>query len=162
VESQASQHVERPISEHVADYMDYLKTKTVRGRRISEEHRYNVEKQLHRLVGECCFKRIGDINRQLVTKWLGEQTDASDKAPRTVLKYRTSLMTFCKWAVREGRLAANPLVGLPGVEVDEDRRQRRPLTMDEVSRLLDAAARRPLNDALMIRRGKLERFKFVC
>lgn len=153
-ESQASAHAARPMSEHITEYLDYLKTKTVRGRRISEAHRYNVEKQLNRLVDECGFKRIGDISRQRVTKWLSEQADASDKAPRTVLKYRTSLMTFCKWALREGRLAANPLTGLAGVEVDEDRRQRRPLTMDEVSRLLNAAARRPLNDALMIRRGK--------
>ena len=153
-ESQAVRHAARDISEHVADFLDYLKTKTVRGRRVSESHRYNVEKQLNRLVAECGFKRIGDITRQRMTKWLGEQTDASEKAPRTVLKYRNSLTGFCKWAVKDGRLAANPLIGLTGVEVDEDRRQRRPLTLAEVGRLLDTAARRPLNDALMIRRGQ--------
>ena len=153
-ESQAARHVSRPIAEHVTEYLDYLKTKTVRGRRISEQHHYNVGKQLDRLVAECGFKRIGDITRQRVAKWLCEQADVSDKAPRTVLKYRNSLTAFCKWAVREGRLAANPLLGLPSVEIDEERRQRRPLTMDEVATLLDAAARRPLEDAMMIRRGK--------
>ena len=62
-------------------------------------------------------------------------------------------MTFCKWAVRDGRLATNPLADLPGVAVDEDRRRRRPLALEEIAALLEAAERRPLHDALLIRRG---------
>jgi len=153
-ESQAARHASRPIAEHVADYLAFLKAKTVRGRKVSASHRYNVEKQLNRLVSECGFKRIGDINRHRVMRWLNDETDKSEKAPRTVLKYRSSLMAFCKWAVREGRMAANPLLGLPSVEVGEDRRRRRALTIAEITALLKAAATRPLHDALLIRRGK--------
>jgi integrase len=152
-ESHAAGHVARPIADHIADYLAFLKAKTVRGRRLSDSHRYNVEKQLKRLFQECGFKRIGDISRHRVVKWLGDQTDRSEKAPRTILKYRTTLITFCKWAVREGRLATNPLVELPGVAVDEDRRKRRALTLTEITALLDAAAARPLRDTLLIRRG---------
>jgi integrase len=153
-ESQAARHAARPIAAHIADYLAFLKVKTVRGRRISEAHQYDVGKQLRRLASECGFNRIGDITRQRVTRWLSDETDTSEKAPRTVLKYRSTLMAFCKWAVREGRLATNPLLGLPAVEVDEVRRQRRPLTIEELAGLLDAAAKRPLRDALVIRRGK--------
>ncbi|MFB3893075.1 MAG: tyrosine-type recombinase/integrase [Phycisphaerae bacterium] len=152
-ESRAARHVARPIAEHVSEYMDYLKAKTIRGRKVSTAHQYIVKKQLDRLAKECGFKRIGDITRLRITKWLNSESAKSDKAPRTVLKYRTTLMTFCKWAIREGRLAADPLVGLPGVAVDEDRKRRRPLTLEEIDALLDAAARRPLRDALLIRRG---------
>lgn len=152
-ESQAARHAARPVAEHIADYLAYLATKTVRGRKVSASHRYNVARQLDRLMAECGFKRIGDITCQRVTRWLSDQADRSDKAPRTVQKYRASLMAFCKWAVREGRLAANPLARLPGVAVDEDRRKRRPLTLQEIAALLEAAATRPLRDALLIRRG---------
>ncbi|MGA2265326.1 MAG: site-specific integrase [Phycisphaerae bacterium] len=152
-ESQAARHTAKPISDHVAAYMAYLAAKTVRGRKVSASHRYNVARQLDRLVAECGFRRIGDITCQRVTKWLGDQTDRSDKAPRTVLKYRASLTAFCKWAVREGRLAANLLARLPGVAIDEDRRKRRALTLAEITALLEAAATRPLRDALLIRRG---------
>jgi integrase len=152
-ENHAARHAARPIAEHVADYLDFLKVKTVRGRRVSAAHQYDVEKQLIRLVAECGFKRISDITCQRVTKWLADETDRSEKAPRTVQKYRASLMAFCKWAVREGRLRANPLAALPGVAVDEDRRRRRPLALDEIARLLDTAATRPLREALTIRRG---------
>lgn len=153
-ESHAAGHVARPVGEHITDYLAFLKAKTVRGRKLSDSHRYNAEKLLKRLFQECGIKRIGDISRHRMVKWLGDQTDRSEKAPRTVLKYRTTLMTFCKWALREGRLAANPLVELPGVAVDEDRRRRRALTMDEIAALLDATTMRPLRDSLLIRRGK--------
>ncbi|MFW6061796.1 MAG: tyrosine-type recombinase/integrase [Planctomycetota bacterium] len=150
----ASGHADRPIREHVEDYLEYLKVKTVRGRRISQTHRYNVRKQLHRLIDECGLQRIGDITRHRITRWIRQQTDAGTKAPRTILKYRATLTAFCKWAAGESRLTVNPLIGLPSVTVDEERRCRRPLTMDEVQRLLQAAAERPLRDALTIRRGK--------
>ena len=153
-ESQAARHAVRPIAEHVAEYLAFLKAKTVRGRKVSASHRYNVEKQLNRLIAECGFARIGDINRQRVTRWLSDERDKSDKAPRTVLKYRSTLMAFCRWAVREGCLVSDPLLGLPGVEVDEVRRRRRALTIDEIAALLEAATTRPLREALRIRRGK--------
>ncbi len=152
-ESQATRHAARSIAEHVADYLAFLKVKIIRGRRLSESHRYNVDKQLNRLINECGFKRIGDVTRQTVTKWLSDETDRSDKAPRTVLKYRMTLMAFCKWALREGRIVSNPLVALPGVAVDEDRRKRRPLAIDEIVAVLEVARMRPLRDALLIRRG---------
>jgi integrase len=51
-------------------------------------------------------------------------------------------------------LAAHPLAGLPKAEEAEPARRRRPLTEDEIARLLKAAQDRPLRDALTIRRGK--------
>ena len=152
-ESQAARHAVHPVAEHIADYMAFLAAKTVRGRKVSASHRYNVGKQLNRLVDECGFKRIGDVTRQRVTKWLDDETVKAQKSPRTIMKYRATLTAFCKWCVREGRLATNPLAALPGVEVYEIRRKRRPLALEEIAALLEAAATRPLRDALLVRRG---------
>lgn len=52
------------------------------------------------------------------------------------------------------QLVSNPLAGLAMPDASEIRRKRRALTEDELARLLDAAARRPLLDAMTIRLGK--------
>ena len=51
-------------------------------------------------------------------------------------------------------LTANPLAGLPKVEETEPARKRRPLTEDEIAKLVKAARERPLRDALTVRVGK--------
>ena len=153
-EGQAARHAARPLAEHFADYLDYLKAKTVRGRKVSAEHRCNVDQQLSRLAGECGFRRISDIARHRVIRWMNAQADATDIAPRTVNTHRAALVAFCNWAVKNQRLTANPLEGLSKADESEVRRRRRALTPEEVAALLQAAATRPLRDALTIRRGK--------
>ena len=153
-EGQAACHSARPLAEHFADYLDFLKAKTVRGRRVSAEHRYNVDKQLSRLAGECGFRRIGDITRQRVIRWMNARADTADMAPRTVNTHRAALVAFCNWSVKNQRLTTNPLEGLSKADESETRRERRALTGGEVGALLEAAALRPLRDAVTIRRGK--------
>ena len=153
-EGQAADHATRPLSEHFADYLDFLKAKTVRGRKVSTEHRYNVDKQLSRLARDCSFRRIGDITRQRVIRWMNAQADTADMAPRTVNTYRAALVAFCNWAVKNSRLTGNPLEGLPKADESVVRRERRALSLEEITVLLEAARTRPLRDALTIRRGK--------
>ena len=153
-EGQAARHAARPLSEHFADYLDFLRAKTVRGRKVSAEHRYNVEKQLSRLSCECGFRRIGDITRQHVIRWMNAQIDTDSMGPRTINTYRAAMLAFCGWGVKNQRWTTNPLAGLPTADESEVRRQRRSLTIEEIAALLEAAATRPLNDALTIRRGK--------
>ncbi len=55
----------------------------------------------------------------------------------------------------EKRLLSNPFQGIGRMDEKADRRRKaRALTEDELVRLLTFARQRPLNDALMIRRGK--------
>jgi integrase len=152
-ESRAARHVARPIEEHFDAYIEFLRAKIIRGRRVAPSHCYDVRTRLGRLAEECDLKRLGDITRQRITRWLNREIDSGVKAARTIQKYRSTLMAFCKWAVRENRLAHNPLVELPGVPMGEQRRWRRALEVEELAALLDAAAKRPLNEALLIRRG---------
>ena len=56
---------------------------------------------------------------------------------------------------RSAGLTANPFKGVPKADEKADRRrQRRAMTEDELSRLLDVARRRPLIDAMTVHRGK--------
>ena len=85
---------------------------------------------------------------------MNAQADTADMAPRTVNTHRAAMVAFCNWAVKNNRLTANPIEGLPKADESEVRRQRRALMPEEVAALLKAASTRPLRDALTIRRGK--------
>ena len=53
------------------------------------------------------------------------------------------------------RLLSNPFADVPKADAKADRRrQRRALTEAELVKLLDVARRRPLVDAMTVRRGK--------
>ncbi|MEI7836405.1 MAG: site-specific integrase [Planctomycetota bacterium] len=155
-ESQTARHSEKPVAAHFAEYAEYLKAKTVRGRRVSADHRYNVAKQLAHIARECGFKRIGDINRQRMIRWMNTQADENRIGGRTVNTYRAAVVAFCHWAVANNRLTNNPLEGLAKADESNIRRQRRALTIEEVIALLEASRARPLRDALMIRRGDMK------
>ena len=151
---------ETPIGMHVKNYLSQLAAKTIRGRRISPKHVKYVRDRLDRAIKECRFQTLRDLDRRAVQRWMArlvKRPRVQGPLPlsaRTINLYRSAIMAFCNWCVEEGRLLANPLTGLPKVQETEPVRKRRPLTEDEIARLLIAAQRRPLQDALTIRRGK--------
>lgn len=71
---------------------------------------------------------------------------------RTINTYVGSLRAFVRWCIADRRMAVDPLVTV--ASLDESADVRRVLTEDELSRLLDVAERRPLLDAMTIRRGQ--------
>ncbi|MDX2116853.1 MAG: site-specific integrase [Planctomycetota bacterium] len=100
------------------------------------------------------MKRLRDFTAATVERWLTDQTDHNMSAG-TRNGYRQACVTFINWCVRAGRLTHNPLLAVAVADQRADtRRQRRALTEEELARLLDAAQRRPLADALTVRRGK--------
>jgi len=161
----AAGQLETPIAKHTKDYLRQLAAKTVRGKRVSAKHVDHVRSHLDRVVHECGFGRLKDIDRRAVQHWMNKTAhaprDAEDPeseplSARTINMHRAAIVAFCNWCVASGRLAAHPLAGLGKVEESEPARKRRPLTDDEIARLLKAAQERPLQDALTIRRGPNE------
>ncbi len=78
-------------------------------------------------------------------------------AARTRNSYLQAVRGLCNWCVETGRLAVNPLARIAKADETADRRrQRRALTEDELRRLLDVAARRPLAEhgRLTVRKPK--------
>jgi len=134
----------QPIATHIAAYLEHLKAKTVRGKRVSSHHRRNVKHQLERVVAECAFKRVNDISREAMEKWMN-QREAKGMSARTRNTYRAAIVAFCNWCVETDRLAANPLARLHKADEHGDRRRnRRALTEDEITRLLRTAELRPI------------------
>src|SRR5262249_31227630 len=92
--------------------------------------------------------------REALERWLVSEAKRGRSA-RSRNAHQIALTAFCNWAVQTGRLMTNPFKGVVKADEKADRRrQRRAMTEDELARLLDAARRRPLHDALTVRRGK--------
>ncbi|MBC8374207.1 MAG: hypothetical protein H8E53_11470, partial [Planctomycetes bacterium] len=162
-EMSAIGHLDTPLGKHTDNYLADLAVKMIRGRRVSPKHVCNVRKGLKRVVNECGFETLRDIDRRVVQRWMDKKAvsprdpkdpDSQPLSARTINMHRAAIVAFCNWCIAEGRLTASPLAGLPKVEQAEPARKRRALTEDEIARLLKAAQERPLRDALTIRRGK--------
>ena len=141
-------HQAKPISDHVDAYLIHLATKT------SDAHCENVTHNLRQIVGECGFTRLAQVDRSAVESWM-IRMEGEGMGARTRNTYRAALVAFVNWCVCERRLSFNPLAGLGKADEKADcRRQRRALTEQELIALLDVAQRRPLRDAMTVRRGK--------
>ncbi len=132
------------MSQHIEVYLEHLKAKTLRGKKISRHHHRNVKHQLERMVSECSFRRLSDITREAMERWMNAR-EAEGMSGRTRNTYRAAIVAFCNWCVDSGRLPANPLAKLHKADERSDiRRARRALTEDEIARLLRAARLRPV------------------
>jgi integrase len=151
-EARTAEHLATPIGVHVGAYLDALAAAG-----SVPLHRHNVETYLKRLAAECGFSRLSDLKREALERWLAERsgTRAGGRSARSRNTHRAALVAFCNWCVRTGRLTSNPFKGVPKAnEAADPRRRRRAMSEDELVRLLEVARRRPLLDALTIRRGK--------
>ena len=141
-------HRRTTIRGHVEAYLDSLRAKGT-----TPKHVATVKRLLGALIAGCGFKTLADIRREPVERWLTNGPVAR-RAARTRNTYRNAALWFCNFCVDTERLVANPLARVPRADERADRRrQPRALTPDELARLLDAAQRRPLAEALKFNRG---------
>jgi integrase len=148
-EDDASRHGNQPIAEHIEAWKEHLRLKG------STEHWWTqAKRRVIRVCSDRGVRRLRDLNGEAVERWLRDQADAGMSAG-TRNGYRRACVSFANWCVRTNRLASNPLDHVAMADERASRRRtRRALTDDELTRLLDAARRRPLAEALTIRRGK--------
>jgi len=154
-ETRTVEHQQAAIAGHFADFIANRKTQ---GRCSRPDETLS---QLTRIAAACSFARLADVNATALERWLSAQAENGTGAARRN-KYRSTWIAFCNWAVRAGRMLANPLVTVPKADEAADcRRQRRALSEAELVKLLDVARRRPLLDAMTVRQGR-ERGKYTA
>jgi integrase len=141
-------HKRATIAGHVTCYVESL-----RARGNTPKHCDTVERLLNTLIAGCRFRTLADVRRDPVERWLNG-SDNAKRSARTKNTYRNAAVWFGNFCVDTERLVANPLARLPRFNEQVDRRrQPRALTVDEITRLLDAAHRRPLHEALKFNKG---------
>ncbi|MCX5658364.1 MAG: tyrosine-type recombinase/integrase [Planctomycetota bacterium] len=146
------QHRLRPIDEHIRDFIDHLKA---RGR--ATMYVQQVEQRVRRIVEGIGAKRIIDLDPVRIEQMLARlKYDDKPLGGRTVNEYITTIKGLTRWLIRVRRLDIDPLVSLSKIEPKRIQQvhPRRALTLDEISRLLAAAERRPVDEVTTIRRGK--------
>lgn len=137
-------HAKVGFNEHINVYLEHLQAKTIRGKRVSIDHRINVQRQLEKLIDDCKFRRLIDITRDSMEKWMN-RSEKDGMGARTRNTYRAAIIAFCNWCVETDRMAANPLARLCAADEHADRRRtRRALTEEELNRFFTAARLRPL------------------
>ena len=161
-EANVAEHTDTPVAEHVNAYVAALAHKRGKGARrtVAPRHVANVAHTLRLAVDQCGFRRLRDLHRDAVERWVNRLLERPDDnvadqngvvitpsrpAARTINARLATLTAWGNWLVESGRLVANPFGRLRKLEeADDVRRARRALTADELRRLLTVARLRPM------------------
>ena len=120
-----------PLKEHLADYRESLKV----GNTVA--HVKVTHTRVKRVFDDCGFQYWPDIQPSKVKNCLGKM----DIKAKTFNHYLTALKMFGKWMVQDGRASESPFGCLSRLKVEDA--DRRPLSVDEVCRLLESTERAP-------------------
>lgn len=92
--------------------------------------------------------RLSDLAPDRIQAALARLRDAG-KSHQTVNHYRAALRAFVRWCGDNGRLRDNPMRGVRGFNPEEDiRHERRTLTDDELTRLIQSAETGPTRNGM--------------
>jgi integrase len=134
LEDPFERHQKRPLAEHVRDFKKYLQIKD----RVPKYVRETIH-QLRSVIAGCKFEHIREISPGRVQEYLAELRSSGLSASSSN-HYLRAIKMFTRWLVRDRRTDDNRLAHLSTMNEDVDRRHvRRPLTMDEFTRLIQAA-----------------------
>jgi len=147
-EARVGEQLARPIGEHVEAYLTGLEASGASPKHVAETGRI-----LRTVLAGCGFGTLAALERSSVEAWLNRRRlEGASARTRNIDLIR--LNAFFNWCVGAKRLLANPLKGLPlANEKADNRRHRRAMTETELARLLDVARRRPVLEALTVRKG---------
>lgn len=126
---------ERPVVEHLDDYVDYLAAKENTLSYVTTARQLIVK-----LIDETKAKTLADLDTGRILRTLATWRQRKHR-PLGIggsNHYIRSIKGFSRWLWRERRTPDDPLVGLRRMNAEADRRHvRRPLTVEELKRLTD-------------------------
>lgn len=131
----------KSIKDHVEDFRRSLVAKG-----SSEAHAEQTAKRVQVVADACGVSFYSDIEGDKVQSKLQEMREAASPISiKTSNYYLGALKHFCRWMVRERRASESPLEHLRplNARLDENRRERRALTIEEQRRLIEATTSAP-------------------
>jgi integrase len=137
-------HLDRPILEHLDKYLPVLRQRVRNDKYYAETVRI-----LKCIISQSGIAVLGDLDTDKIEDYL----TCTKAAPNTKKKHHSAIGGFVKWLVKRKLIERNFVltvdVPLGGVV-----KKLRSLNASELQDLLDTTRERPLQEALMIRRGK--------
>jgi integrase len=123
----------------VEDHLQQFEKSLARRKNTAKHVRLTMGR-VRRVIDGCEFKTLGDIKADAVECFLGELREVEGFGHRTYNHYVQAFEQFCSWLTAKGRLAVNPVIGLPRLNCETDvRRKRRALSPDEFGKLVQSA-----------------------
>ena len=127
----------RPLTEHVAAYIAHCRHAGQAPHHVAQK-----ETQLEAMIAGSKATRLAELTADALELHLSALKDRK-LAARSVNFARQIAVAFYGWCVKTGRAESNPLLVVPKQDEARDRRRvRRPLTDDEMTRLLAVARER--------------------
>jgi len=124
----------RPIREHIRDFKAHLESKG-----DTRKHITGTIGRIRRIVAQCKWKTIRDLSANRLTKFLVDLR-AQDFSVATQNHYLRAIKQFSRWLIQDRRAGIDLLAHLATQNTETDRRRlRRPLTLEEFARLVEAA-----------------------
>ncbi len=128
----------KPLADHLNDFRDSLLAKG-----STPKHAEVTRARVQALFDVCGFKHWSNLNSAAVESGLATMREPGDErrahGKQTHNHYVTVVKQFCRWMVRAGRATQNPLEYVHKLNAAEGKRERRPLSADELRWLLAAA-----------------------
>jgi len=126
-----------PLADHLAAYRRHLAAKGNSPDYVDQATHY-----VELVLDGCGFTRLKDLSAGRVSDFLQSLKDKG-RANATVNYYLTAIKGFCRWLVVDRRIGEHRLAHLTKLNEQVDVRvERRPLTTDEFTRLIQAARSR--------------------
>ena len=122
------------LAKHAEAFGDYLRNKG-----STDDHVNRTKQRVLAVLEGSKAKKIGEISASNVQSYLGDLRKQGFGLA-TINHYLTAIKMFTRWLVKDRRTNENRLAHLSKMNADTDRKYvRRPLTMDEFGKLLEAA-----------------------
>jgi site-specific recombinase XerC len=130
-----TRHRKTPLETHLKAFTTYLEDKA-----NTAGHVDKTLARCRRIIKGIKAKKISNITAGKVESYLAKLRRGG-MSVSTSNGYFRAIGSFCRWLVKDGRVAMNPIAGLSAMKVSDadKKRKRRNLTDDEFRALVDAA-----------------------
>jgi integrase len=134
-----SENIGKPLLLHLEDFCAGLSADGRKPNYVRQTHN-NIEG----IIDGCRFRLWSDIDGNKVKTFLAKSRGPDGYGERTYNVYLRSFKEFCAWLLQEERVTgSDPMRGHGLLKQTEFRKKRRPLTLDEMHRLLDTTEPAP-------------------
>ena len=144
-EANTAKHGRRSLDDAIEAYRRALEEKQRSARHVAETARY-----LRRAKDELGWRTLSDMDADRLAAWISTKGFRARVANHFIVAYKS----FATWGTKRGFLLKSPFGEIERHDEKADRQHiRRALTAEELNRLIQAAWRRPVQEAMKINRG---------
>jgi integrase len=130
--SAAKAETGKPISDHIKDYLGYLKNKG-----NSEPYMKLCKTRIQKIIVGCRFYRLADLDASKIQGYVSDEVAAGNLSQSSGNHYLRQIKGFLRWLYREDRIHNALDKYLHMRRITEGSTGRRALTIEEISYLLN-------------------------